>query len=128
MLYIWGALGIIAAVAITVWIGFMLYAAEKNKQRNKEMVCAVSGHDLDGCLCKRCGREEHDWDGCVCARCNKKRNEEHDWHRCLCIKCGAKRDEQHDWAMENDDENAELKMCKICGKIESPEYDEEDEE
>ena len=32
----WGIIGIIAAIAATIVIGFMLYAVEKNKQRNKE--------------------------------------------------------------------------------------------
>jgi len=103
----WGIIGITAAIAATIWIGYMLYKNERDKERTKEMLCAVSGHDLDGCLCRRCGKEEHDWS------------------RCICIRCGEKRDEQHDWEAES---GGEIKICKICGKIDAPEYDEEDEE
>jgi hypothetical protein len=124
----WGIIGIIAAVAATAVIGFWLYNSERTKQRRKEIICAVSGHDLEGCFCKRCGKEDHEWDGCLCTRCKKKRDRDHKWHRCICLRCGAKRDEQHDWVMENNDENASLKVCKICTKIETAENEGDEEE
>ena len=113
MLYVWGIVGIIAAIAGTVLIGCMFYKKETDKQRNKEIICAASGHDLESCVCKRCGKEEHDWDGCVCKRCNKKRDEGHKWLRCICAHCGKTRDEQHDW--EKSDECGAA--CRICGKL-----------
>lgn len=38
-----------------------------------------------GLMCKISG---HKWNGCICERCNARRNEQHDWSTCKCSKCG----------------------------------------
>ncbi len=99
------------------------------------MMCKLSGHKWNGCICSRCGEkrdEGHAWDGCTCNVCGKTRDAEHrfelvpkghlEWdrqrerhilqpkHIFRCERCGKERFEEHEWTGE-----ACQTVCRVCG-------------
>jgi hypothetical protein len=86
-----------------------------------------SGHQWNGCKCKRCGEISnagHQWvlieNKCIekCAICGKERDLRHEWmlweDKCIkkCAVCGKERTMEHEW---NGD------TCKKCGATRSSE-------
>lgn len=64
-------------------------------------ICALYGHDWDGCKCKMCGttrNEQHKRVGCKCVRCGYSLPEWHVWDGCKCTRCGSVRNQEHDWS------------------------------
>ena len=127
----------------------LLEAADHNRRdiadAARRRVCALYGHNWDGCMCSVCGArrneqhhrvdckctrcyyspmEWHDWDGCTCRRCGAVRSEGHDWSNgVFCTRCGAVQPHEHQWLF-----HAEERYCPSGCKRHNPPFIDEDGE
>ena len=77
-----------------------------------------------GIVCKMSG---HKWNGCICARCGEKRDEGHQWvkedNSCVekCAVCGAIGRSEHKFervSVADDPEICYHNVCRVCGHTE----------
>lgn len=105
-------------------------------QKAAEKICLKDGHDMDGCLCRRCGATRHEWgEGYICGRCGAVKAHEHEWETVstveeetvLCGTCPKQRAGGvedlggkfcFDWAIHpcTKIESKQKQRCRLCGK------------
>jgi hypothetical protein len=55
------------------------------------MLCSLSFHSWNGCICSKCGKTRHEWQKCTCKLCGKVN---HEWDGCICLRCHCNRNRE----------------------------------